>query len=288
MSLIAYNLIDNKIIKEIKHAHDSDISNIRYYFDNILKRDLIMTISGTNNNIKIWNVNNNLELILNIENINSAGAISSACIFNDFRQNLIMSSDSDGDPEPIKIFDFKGNKIKEIQNSKEQTFFIDTYYDIKSDNIFILTGNNGYIKVYDYNNNKVKNKYCDNSNCYHNSIIIDDNDIILKIIESCEDGKIRIWNFNSGELMNKINVSSKSLYGICLWNKEYLFVGCSDNIIKLVDLNKNIIINNLKGHDNKVVTLKKINHPKYGECLLSQGYENDKIKLWANKNKSKP
>ena len=259
------------------------ITNCRHYLDNLFSRDLIMSISGEYNNIKIWNVNNDFELLINIENINKEGAISSACIFNDCIQNLILTSDSDGNPEPIKIFDFKGHKIKEIKDSKEQTFFIDTYYVMEINKIFILTGNNGYIKVYDYYNNKIKNKYCDNSNCYHNSIIINDKDLILKIIESCEDGNIRIWNFNSGDLLNKINISNKSLYGICLWDNNYLFVGCADNTIKLVDLNKNIILNNLKGHDTKVVTIKKINHLKYGESLLSQGYDKETIKLWSFK-----
>ena len=67
-------------------------------------------------------------------------------------------------------------------------------------------------------------------------------------------------------------------------DNDYLFVGCSDNTIKLVELNKKIIINSLKGHDDKVLTIKKFNHPQYGECLLSQGNENDKIKIWTNKN----
>ena len=286
-SLISYNLSENRKNKEIQNAHENAITNCRHYLDLFFKRDLIMSISGEYNNIKVWNVNNNLELLINIENINSEGAISSACFLNDNRQNLILTSDSDGNPEPIKVFDFKGCKIKEIKESKEQTFFIDTYYDIKFNKIYILTGNNGFIKAYDYNNNEVKNKYCGNSKSYHNSIFVNDYDLILKIIESSEDGNIRIWNFNSGELINKINVSDKSLFGICLWDKDYLFIGCADNTIKLIDLNKNKIINNLKGHDNKVVTIKKINHPKYGKCLLSQGYENEKIKLWSIKDKNK-
>ena len=69
-------------------------------------------------------------------------------------------------------------------------------------------------------------------------------------------------------------------------DNNYLFVGCADKTIKLVDFNKNIIINSLKarnnkvGHDNKVLSVKQIIHPQYGECLLSQGYENGKIIFW--------
>ena len=44
-----------------------------------------------------------------------------------------------------------------------------------------------------------------------------------------------------------------------------------------------MVVKNLKGHNNDVVTVKKVKHPKYGECLISQGSSNDNIKLWINK-----
>jgi hypothetical protein len=37
----------------------------------------------------------------------------------------------------------------------------------------------------------------------------------------------------------------------------------------------------IEGHDNKVCSIKKVKHPKYGECLLSQGLEEESIILWA-------
>ena len=47
------------------------------------------------------------------------------------------------------------------------------------------------------------------------------------------------------------------------------------------------MIKNLESHDNYVLTIKKINHPSYGECLISQGFKKDKIKLWIIKNNCK-
>ena len=69
------------------------------------------------------------------------------------------------------------------------------------------------------------------------------------------------------------------LYGICLWYNEYLFVGCSDNTIKLIDVNNKKIIKTLKGYKDYIVSIKLINHAKYGKCLISQGKENDQIKF---------
>ena len=179
-SIIAFNLIDNKKIIEIKYAHEEDITNFRHYLDLIYKRDLLMSISGMNGYIKIWNVNN-FELLLNIENIYSSGFISSSCFINDFKENFIITSSSyKYYPGAIKVFDFNGNKVKEIKDSKDLTFFIDTYYDKRYYKIYIITGNIGYIKAYDFINNEVKNIYCDNGCGCHYSIIIYDKDLIKK------------------------------------------------------------------------------------------------------------
>jgi len=44
-----------------------------------------------------------------------------------------------------------------------------------------------------------------------------------------------------------------------------------------------VIIKSLIGHNNEVITIKKIIHPLFGECMISQGLEKDQIKLWVNK-----
>ena len=66
-SIIFYNLIDNKIMNEIKNAYEMHITNFRHYLDNINKRDLLMSLSEFED-IKIWNINN-LELILILKDI---------------------------------------------------------------------------------------------------------------------------------------------------------------------------------------------------------------------------
>ena len=79
----------------------------------------------------------------------------------------------------------------------------------------------------------------------------------MQLIGSSRDGNIRIWNFYSGVLLNKIKIDNCRLYGICLWNKDYLFVGCDDKNIKLIDLNKGTVIKDLIGHNKSVHLLKK-------------------------------
>ena len=50
--------------------------------------------------------------------------------------------------------------------------------------------------------------------------------------------------------------------------------------IKIIDLDNGIVIKNINGHNSGVISIKKIMHPEYGECLLSQGALYDQLKLW--------
>ena len=286
-SIISYDLNQQILINEIRKAHRKNISNLKHYLDKINNRDLILSISFKDNNLKLWDVKN-WNNILNIINVNRIGFLASACLINeDNKIHIITSNYNEEDNcEPIKVFDLNGIKINEMNCSNESTFFIDVYYDSISKKNFILTGNENYVKSYDYNSNsanKLYHKYFENNNGSHKSVIINDKQKIIKLIESCIDGNIRVWNFHSGLLLIKINVNYNWLYGLCLWNSNYIFVGCNDKTIKAVEINNGLISKSFVAHSSKVITIKKFIHPKYGECLISQGFINDQIKIWINK-----
>ena len=284
-SIICFNLNNNQIISEIDNAHEKEyITNISHFYEKKYKKDIIMSVSGDNNNIKLWNFCD-WKCILNIKNINQIGFIESACIFYSEKNLYIISSNWNyEETEKIKVFDIKGKKIKEINNSNEKTYYVNTYYDDKKSILYIITGNLNYIKSYFFKKNKLYKKYFEKENGPHLSIIIYNKNDKTQIIESCIDGFIRIWGFHTSEFIIKIDASLdnfKGIFGICLWNEKYLFAGCNNKEIEIIDLEKNIIIKRLKGHKRIINCLKKVIHPKYGECLISQGYKNDQIKLWV-------
>ena len=284
-SLITFHLDDSKRINEIKNAHNEYISNIRHYLDVSKKIDLIMSLSAKDNNLKLWDFKK-LECLLNLKDVNSDGELYSACVLNDNNQNYIITSKYywiNVTYENIKIFDLKGNKIKEINDSDDNTYFIDSYYDEQLSKNYIITGNEGYTKSYDYITNTLYFMYIDiDSNGENRSIIVNKYEGITELIESSMDGKVRIWNFHSGELLNKIEISENWLYGLCLWDNKYIFVGCSDKTIKVIDLKNLKIIKNIIGYSEFVLTIKKIFLPKYGQCLISQGYGNEGITFIKN------
>ena len=288
-SLIFCDLLNNKKVSEIKHAHNSDIGNIRNYLDTDNKRDLILSISIVDNNIKIWNLYN-LECIINIENINNKGILKSSCFLYDNKNHQIFIASSNfnsgnyQDLEPIKIFDLKGKKAGEIKNSNDVTIYIESFYDSNLSLTFIITGNNGCIKSYNMNTYDICKKYKDEKDYFDHTSIIIFFDESIKMIESCGDGNIRIWNFHLGDLLEKIKISDSYLYGICFLDKDNIIVGCRDKKMKQVDIKNKILKNEFQGYNKDVITIKKINHPKYGNCLISQGKYNEQIKLWIIEN----
>ena len=264
-SIICINLLNNQKINEIKNAHNSIISNLKYYLDKINKRDLIISISSDDNNLKLWNIIN-WECLLNYNESN----LLSACILNNNNQNYIIPTNNFR--ESIKIYDFTGTKRKEI-DSCDRAYIIESYKN------YILTGNENFVKSYDFNEGKIYRKYYDNDEFNtHLSMIIYDNKKNVKLIESNTGGYVRIWNFHTGKLIKKIKISNVPLYGIFLWNLEFLFVGSYSGKVLLINLKNGKIeqILDTKSY-SKVNKVKKISHSKIGEYLITN---NDSLILW--------
>ena len=299
-SIKFYSFGGQKVIQEIKNAHEDYITNFRHCFCKTEDKDIIMSISGWINNIKLWD-GDNYQCLLNLYNVYTVGYLFSACFLviknknQDNKKNnndlveeeyyfLTSNRNHLGGGESIKIYDLKGKEIKKVSDSKENTCYIDTYLERGKDfnRYYILTGNSGYAKSYDYYSNKLYKKYYDKDNIGdHFCVIAKRIEDVLKLVESCGDGFIRIWNFHSGDLLTKIDCKN-GLLGICIWSHEYLFTGCKDNTIKLIDIKNEKIIKSFIGHNNYVCTIRKIVHPQYGGCIISQSWHNDEIKIWMS------
>ena len=282
-SIILYDLIDNKKICEIKKAHKYFITNLRHYLDKYDKKDLVISISMLDCNLKIWNINN-LQCLQNFECYGYGYLLSSCLLYEDDQRYIITGIFK---LNLIHVYDFKGNKIKEFDNGK--CFCIDTFFDNLSSKNYIIAANEGYLKSFDFKLNSLYQIYMYENEENYDSDIIQNNAIVigdknnLQLISSNTYADILIWNFHSGEFIKKIKVANKicNIIEICLWNDEYLFVGCGDRSIKLINLINGRVVKHLYKHFHEVLTIKKFFHPKYGECLISQGNGNDSIKLWT-------
>ena len=286
-SIVSFDLIHNTKINSIKGAHKELITNIRHAQDIPNKRDLLLTISY-DSNIKLWDFNN-LECLTDIVDIYKSGYLFTACFlkFNDIFY-IITSNYSENNDE-IKVYDITGNFIKNLEDLNGSTNFIDTFYDIKNDKNYIITGNIGCVKSFDFVEDKLYHEYSEEDFNDHCSVVINCKKYskIVNLIESSGDGVVRIWNFHTGILLKKIMTYNKRVLGICLWSDNFIFVGCEDKMVKLIDIKNGEVINNLVGSNDVVINIKKITHPKFGDCLISQGIKDSQIKLWIKKFKRK-
>ena len=299
-SIKVYDVLDEVQILEILDSTEDNkqITNFRHFYDEFNKRDLIISIVGIKNNIKVWDALD-WECIANIKDIYREGNIYSAILLNNFKDDNIFIITSNctlfKNSQPLKIYDLKGNFIKEIPDSNGKTFFLDLFHDIRHSKIYIISVNKEFVKSFDFSSNECYKKYDDKSQekkinfdgYFYSSVVnyFDDNNMI-QLIVSGDDGFIRIWDFHEGNLIKKIETDKNCIFSLCLWNENYLFASSEDAKIKLIDLKAGVIIKELKGHNKMVCSLKKIIHKKLGECLVSQGFRKDQILIWFNKNES--
>ena len=279
-SIITYSLDNNKKINEIKNAHKYYIRDIRYHLDEIHQRDLVLSISSNDNNIKLWDINS-LECLLSLDHLYKKKYLISACFYRSKKKNYIITG-INNDYDPIKMTNLDNLKTQKLLDSKDKIYFIDSYYDKNSSKDYIITSDEIYVQSFELKEKKLYHLYYDKDDFVNfKSITIWNTDQITQLIESGKRGYVRIWDFHSGKLFSKIKVSKNGVGCLCLWNNEYLFTGCDDKKIRLVDIKNRKVIKKLIGHEKIVFNIKKIFLPKLGECLISQGENKETIKIWG-------
>ena len=283
-SIVCYDINNDQKVNEVLNAHHKKITYLNKYTDRKNKKNLMLSISSDDNNLKVWNISN-FQCLCSIFGINKQGWINCACFLNNNNQVYVLTTNSFGfskKPDPIKVFDLKGKIKNNIKDSQTNTYFIDVYYDDMSSKKYIITGNAGFCRSYDYNQNIVYRTYSDKDSRFHISSIIKEKGDKVELIESSQDGNLRIWDFHKGYKIGIINVCSNN-YDICLWDNDYLLsYSKGDKNIEILDLNKKIIIKTEKTNNKRLIKISKVIHSQYGECLVFQG-ENGYM-LWKLQN----
>jgi len=299
-SIVFFNMKDNKLMLQIKNAHKEYISIFRYYYDEINRRDLVLSLSR-DGCIKLWNINN-FECLNIIEtkekkktffNLDYNIICYSLCFLIENNNIYIVTATrleyfSDNNKYKfMRVIDLNGEIKKEIKDSEEDIYYIDSFYDDKTFKNFIITCNLGCVIAYDYLKNKIYHKYIDDSNnkIYKKFIIRKNKENITELISSSYDGCIRIWNFHSYELISMIKVHKAKLFDIYMWNDEFLFAGCETGRIKIIDLVNKKCCKELKkdffGLNSSVTTIQKVIFSNNSEFLVSKC--GNQITLWENK-----
>ena len=274
-SLIFYDINNNNEIKKINNAHDNNIYTIKHYtYD---KFDIILSTSY-NNDIKIWNYNEGLNILTISKIYENDNYVFSSCIIFGINNFTIFCT---GYQNYIKIYNQAGEFIKNIGNNDAIRFYIDSS-EIE-DKKYLLVGGSKGIQVFNLPALTEYHTFIEGNdgNRHNEAKIIKINDT-YNLIDTGNFNHIKIWDFVNKNLINKINsdTTNYNLRGFMIINNRYLIIGSNDKNIKEFDLEKKIMIKSINKHNNYVVGIKPVKDKNGNIFIIS--YSKDKnIYLWG-------
>ena len=189
---------------------------------------------------------------------------------------------------PTTIYNINnGQALKEINNTiKNQTRFIIPWYNKLDKIYYLIECCEELLIIVSILYNKIYAKLDEEIyKSYSTGFVHEKNDIdFLYVANSC--GEINIYNLFNKELCIKIRINPKKnnirLYGLILWNEDYLIVNDDTNkALIVIDLKEECVISSIYNHHiDSVRCIKRIRHKKYGECLITGG-DDHFIKLFS-------
>ena len=247
-SIVSCNLTKD-IKEEIYKIVDESINiSLRYAYDKIENRDIIVS------NIPIKDKSKTLQKVWNLNYWQPLG---------NFEKNYYYFCSIFVEPNQITQTKSFCNQIKETDYSS--IFYLDTYYDHKNNNTYIIGGGKKYIKSVNFKTGVLYKTYDDigmeneeEENYYTSLMVYEKEKSTFLCGLKFKSIYLRIWDFHGGNIIYKIEIESP-ITSFCLWDNDYLFVGCEDNTIKLYSIDEGEKIDELKEHSSCIMGLKKLN-----------------------------
>ena len=284
-SLIKYNILEDKKLSVFKNAHKERIFTCSHFLDKNNNRDLLLT-GAFDKKIKIWNVTNDFQLIYKKKPdyyFRKNTYLLSENILSYCNKIYLTTSAYEIKSDGYYIFYYSllGDDIGKLNNSKDNTNHLNTFYDNSIP--YIIAANYGNVKIYNFAEKKLIKIFSDNDDSINYlSVVICFYEKKRALISSSSDGLLRIWNYNEPEVvLNRINTySNKWLVGIDLINDRYLIATCSDGTLKEFDLKKSHVSFSLEREDYKdpLLAVKLININ--GKIYLFTHSFTGRIELW--------
>ena len=291
IDIIALN--ENEIIKELTYENNrSTITMVRYFLNNYKEKKEYLVTADINKNVIIWDISNDYKILYMINTGYIDVNIYSCYLFFDiFENNYIFISCGlnryiKNETSYTKMYSLKDGKlIKNIIDSNENNTYYLLIWNNQSNKInylielcekqIVITNfvkNELYAKLYNSELKILK---------YYSGFIYSKENKKNYLCCSTSNGYIVSWDLINKSLINYIKISKFELYCIIQWNQKYVLIsGGKTKLIKIFDLEKFEEMDNINtNHHSTVNCIKKINHPKFGEALLSSGNDH-KIKLY--------
>jgi WD40 repeat protein len=280
-SVEVFDLRANVIAKSLT-GHTQHVYIVRHFFNTKNKIDYLVSTSYERS-CRVWNANN-FSLVLNIPSCHTGYYLYSALLVFDQLDNksyVVTCAPN----EFSKVWELTTGKcLREIATNTDYTYFLEVWYDVTNNNIYIINANSLDLKIYEFYTGNLFKTFKSDSQTWHMSALVHEIENIPHLFETDGNGYLRIWNINTGKIFKSIQSKGHNLRGLCLWNDNYIIAASSDKSFKIFDLFSMTLTTSISGHDNVLCTVDKVKHPIYGEVLLSSAIDG-KIKLWVPQNK---
>ena len=249
---------------------------MKHFKDREKNRDILVSISDIDCITKIWLYKKtSLSCILNLGNIYNNGMIKGACFvpYDSMIFMFVINYENNNKGDNIKLINIETNKIFVFQNTNQPSNQIESF--INSNKVIIIVCTFSCIKSYIFDplslTLSLYKEYIDKNESEHIYFeIFTHDDFQAKIIDSDNNGNIRIWDFDSCVLLHIIRINN-NYTDICLYNNYLLFHQTEG--LKVMDIKSRKIVTFYKFLNNWDNIL-CIEHFKYGKCLL---YKKKKI-----------
>lgn len=280
-NLDIYRLEDNTLIKSIKH-HINHITIVRYFLDSNTNREYLLT-TDENKMVTLWDIENDFKILYEIKPGYSGKLYSSLLVFGINGKNYLLTS-STGSSDYTKKYDFESGKfIANINNTNNNyTYYLLYWFNKKNNEHYIIECCENKTSIHNLIKDEIYAELkATNEGRHFSGFIYNKNDIDY-LCNGCGNGYIHIWDlFNKNLIASIYDNQGSYLHHIIQWDDKYAIIADVSNYsFKIFNYDEKKYVCNIGGkHSNYVIGVKKINHPIYGESLLSSGADNT-IKLW--------
>ena len=237
LNLECYDVLNNKKFIIIKQLHKDAFDSCRYFFDEIQKRDLIIT-SSLDSHVKLLNFKkekSEIILDLNFESIKDA-IINTVCLFKEY---IIVPFSREG---KVKFYSMNSDYIGELEGDAGFILGLNKYYWENKNLHYALIANNIGIYVFiiegfclyhkfippakakkEEKKEEKKEKYS-----FDEPYIIEKDDTLILIGPCFYCCYIYLWDFLNGDLIYIFETIS-GVSDICIWNNKYIFASLINN-----------------------------------------------------------
>jgi hypothetical protein len=283
------NLATNQEIKKIPQK--DRVMCIRY-FQNSIDKKRYLTSTDRKQHLNVYDLDDDYKCILEVETKFELFIYSTVLIFEGPKKWVVCSSI--GSNNITRVYDIDTKEPKDLSSTKELTvFYLDYWYNQKGEenekhNIIQCCKNKLVITSYPADKNYFTNEFGEEEPYIQVGGYFEKNGQPHFICSSTY-GLVRAFNLETKQQVAefKYEHGKVHLYGgpIVWWNEHYLLLNdfqqrrfitfCIDDDFKV---HGKILCPELE--NNKKI--KKVKHPKYGECLITCGTD-WKVKLFTNR-----